>query len=262
MQLWPAVDIRDGRCVRLVQGDFDRETRYGDPLDVADTYVRAGAERLHVVDLDAARTGEPRNRAVIAAIVDGCGVPVQVGGGVRDEQAASELIHLGASRVVLGTVAAEDPALVMELAERWPGRIVAGLDYRRGPDGQMLVAVRGWTEASGRQVPDVLRELATAPLAGAVLTDISRDGTGHGPDLAGLGQALSGSALAIVASGGVSTAGHLEALASLASGGRRLDGAIVGQALLSGQLSLSEALRACRSAPGSGGPGESGGGSV
>jgi phosphoribosylformimino-5-aminoimidazole carboxamide ribonucleotide (ProFAR) isomerase len=156
------------------------------------------------------------------------------------------LVDLGVARVVLGTAAAEDPALVVRLAARWPGCVVAGLDYRRGPDGEGHLAVRGWTEASHRLVAQVLSELSAAPLAGAVLTDISRDGTGDGPDLAGLRRALTESAVPIVASGGVSTAGDLEALADVDIAGRRLNGAIVGRALLSGQLSIAEAARACR----------------
>jgi len=246
VNLWPAIDIRDGRCVRLLQGDFDRETRYGDPLTVADSYVRAGAERIHVVDLDAARTGEPVNRAVIGAIVERCGVPVQVGGGVRDEAAAAALVDLGVARVVLGTAAVEDPALVVRLAARWPGRLAAGLDYRRGPDGAVHVAVRGWSVASQRKLAEVLSDLAAAPLAGVVLTDIARDGTGDGPDLPGLRQALIESALPVVASGGVATVGDLQALAEMDVGGRNLDGVIVGRALLSGQLSIAEAAGACR----------------
>jgi phosphoribosylformimino-5-aminoimidazole carboxamide ribotide isomerase len=257
MDLWPAIDIRDGRCVRLVQGDFERETRYGDPITVAEMYLQAGAERIHVVDLDAALTGEPVNRGVIAAIVEHFGVPVQVGGGVRNERAAVALVDLGVSRVVLGTAAVEDPALVVRLAERWPGRVVAGLDYRRGPDGDRYVAVRGWTEPSGRRLADVLAGLAAAPLAGVVLTDIARDGTGDGPDLTGLGEVLACSGLPVVASGGVATARDLEALARIEIAGRKLDGAIVGRALLSGQLSIAEAVGACgagaaRPEPGSG----------
>jgi len=245
VQLWPAIDIRDGRCVRLTQGDFDRETSYGDPLLVAEEYVRAGAERLHVVDLDAARSGVPVNRDVIGAIVARLGVPVQVGGGVRDEPAAAALVSLGASRVVLGTAAVKEPDLLERLASRWPERIVAGLDYRRDAAGIPEVAVHGWTEPSGRSLADVLARLREAELAGVVVTDIARDGTGDGPDLTGLEAVLGWARQPVVASGGVATAGDLWQLARLEAGGRRLQGVIVGRALLSGRLPLADAMAAC-----------------
>jgi phosphoribosylformimino-5-aminoimidazole carboxamide ribotide isomerase len=250
MQLWPAIDIRDGRCVRLMQGDFDRETSYGDPVAVAKEYVRAGAERLHVVDLDAARTGLPVNRDVIGAIATRLSVPLQVGGGVRDEAAAEALLSLGVARLVLGTAAVEDPGLLERLSGRWPGRIVAGLDYRRNAAGVPEVAVRGWSEASGRSLAEVLSSFGDLELAGIAVTDIARDGTGDGPDLAGLRLVLGWASRAVVASGGVATTGDLERLAVLEVDGRRLEGAIVGRALLSGRFSLADALVACAGGPG------------
>ncbi|HXY45211.1 MAG TPA: 1-(5-phosphoribosyl)-5-[(5-phosphoribosylamino)methylideneamino] imidazole-4-carboxamide isomerase [Acidimicrobiales bacterium] len=245
MQLWPAIDIREGRCVRLVQGDFDRETSYGDPLSVAEEYVRFGAERLHVVDLDAARTGFGANRDVIGAITRRLDVPVQVGGGVRDDASAEALLALGVERLVLGTAAVTEPSLLERLAARWPERILAGLDYRRNAAGVPEVAVRGWTQASGYPLAEVLGRLRGAELAGVVVTDIARDGTGEGPDLPGLGLVLGWTRLSVVASGGVASAGDLERLGALAVDGRRLEGAIVGRALLSGRLSLADALLAC-----------------
>jgi phosphoribosylformimino-5-aminoimidazole carboxamide ribotide isomerase len=249
MELWPAIDIRGGRCVRLMQGDFDRETAYGDPLEVAESYVAAGAERLHVVDLDAALTGVAANRELIGAIAGRVGVPVQAGGGVRDEASAEALFALGVARVVLGTTAVQQPSILEALAQRWPHAVLAGLDYRRSVAGVPEVAVRGWTESSGLSVADVLAGLSDLPLAGVVVTDISRDGTGDGPDLAGLATVLESGGLAVVASGGVGGTEDLERLAALAAGGRRLEGVIVGRALLSGRLSLADALAACGTSP-------------
>lgn len=247
MNLWPAIDIRDGRCVRLVQGDFERETIYGDPIEIAQRFVLAGAERLHVVDLDAARTGLPVNREVVGEIAARAGVPVQVGGGVRDEEAADALFHLGVARVVVGTALVREPGLLGRLAARWPGRIVAGLDYRRNDDGVPEVAVQGWTQSSGRTLAEVVRRFSDLDLGGVVITDISRDGTGDGADISVLVSALGWSDHHIVASGGVATARDLRRLAALDVDGRRLEGAIVGQALLSGSLTLADALAAAAS---------------
>jgi phosphoribosylformimino-5-aminoimidazole carboxamide ribotide isomerase len=246
MDLWPAIDLRAGAAVRLLQGDYGAETVYGDPAEIAAAYVAAGARRLHLVDLDAARTGEPTNRGVIKALVNlvGPGVIVQVGGGVRDRSAAEGLLDAGVARVVLGTVAVEDPELVRRLAHKWPGRLVLGLDYR-DTYGRQEVAVHGWTAGSGRDVSNVLATFADLPLAGIVATDISRDGTGAGPDLEGLERLLGLTALPVVASGGVAGASDLRALARLRVGDRRLEGVIVGKALLSGAISMAEAMAAC-----------------
>jgi len=251
VDLWPAIDIRGGRCVRLLRGDFGSETLYGDPGLVAGEYTHAGAERLHVVDLDAARSGVAVNRAVIAEIVGRTAVPVQVGGGVRDEATAGAMFDLGVARVVLGTAAVEDPFLLARLSERWPGRIVAGFDYRRNESGELEAAVRGWTQPSGRALSEMLPLLAELELAAVVVTDIDRDGTGDGPDMAGLTAVLGCSGLPIISSGGVAAAADLERLGALKVDGRRLAGAIVGRALLSGQLSMADAVAAC--APGAAG---------
>jgi phosphoribosylformimino-5-aminoimidazole carboxamide ribotide isomerase len=229
----------------LLQGDYAAETVFGDPLSVARSYVSAGAERLHIVDLDAARTGDPVNRDLIGTVVGEVGVPVQVGGGVRDEAAAEALFGLGVSRVVLGTAAIEEPQLLKLLSDRWPRGVVAGLDYRWLSSGTQDLAVRGWTEASGRLLPEVLSSLSDLPLAGVVVTDISRDGTGRGPDIAGLRRVLAESGLTVISSGGVASLDDLRLLASLSEGGRRLGGAIVGKALLAGEFSIAEAAGAC-----------------
>lgn len=253
MELWPAIDIREGRCVRLRRGDFGEETGYGTPEEVAAAYLEAGARRLHVVDLDAARTGEAVNRSVvlrIAQLAAGREVPVQVGGGVRSLEAAAALLDGGARRVVLGTAALEDPELVGECSQRWPGRIVVGLDHRRlggagrsgaGELAPRELALRGWTEASGVMLTDALGALEGLALAGVVVTDITRDGTGAGPDLNGLRAALRATSQAVIASGGVGSVADLRALAALEEDGRRLDGVVVGRALLSGAIALADA---------------------
>ena len=244
MRCYPAIDIREGRCVRLLQGDFARETAYGDPLEVARAYVRAGAEWLHVVDLDAARTGEPVNRDLVLTIAVASGARVQAGGGVRDAAAAEALLDGGVERVVLGTAAVEQPELAAELAVRHPGRVAVAVDHGGGA-GARKVLLRGWEESSGLGVAELLARVGDAPLAAVVVTSVDRDGTLAGPDLEGLAEVLTCTPLPVVASGGVAGAADLRALAALRGGGRPLEGAIVGRALLSGALSIGEALVAC-----------------
>lgn len=242
MKLWPAIDIRDGRCVRLRQGDFAEETQYGDPLEVALKYRQAGAERLHVVDLDAARSGEPVNREIVLAIARQCGLVVQASGGVRDAKAAAVLLEGGVERVIVGTAAvAEGRGLLEELVAAWPGRVVVGLDFR-GEEREL--ALRGWTEPSGVSLDDALEALGSLELAGVVVTDISRDGTGSGGAVATYGELLESSRLPLIASGGIGTLADIEALAALERNGRRLAGTIVGKALLSGAMTLQDARRA------------------
>jgi phosphoribosylformimino-5-aminoimidazole carboxamide ribotide isomerase len=144
MDLYPAIDIRAGSAVRLTQGDFDRQSEYGDPLVLARRFVAGGAPWLHVVDLDAARSGRPVNRSAVLTIAREAGVPVQTGGGVRSESDVEELLEGGLARVILGTAALDDPELVRRAAAAYPGRIALGLDYRITPDGRAEVAVRGW----------------------------------------------------------------------------------------------------------------------
>jgi len=237
MDLYPAIDLRDGRCVRLYQGDYGRETVYGDdPVAQARAFADAGAPWIHVVDLDAARTGQPVNRAVIARIADAVDVPVQTGGGVRDEASAEALIGSGVRRVVLGTAALEQPALVHRLAREVP--VAVGLDAR-GRE----VAVRGWERGSGRDLLEVAAEFAEAGVEALVVTEIGRDGTLEGPDLEGLAEVLEATPLPIIASGGVGTLADLEALSGLRVGDRHLEGAIVGRAIYEGAFTVEQALR-------------------
>jgi phosphoribosylformimino-5-aminoimidazole carboxamide ribotide isomerase len=239
-ELYPAIDLRGGRCVRLYQGDYGSETVYADdPVALARAFAAAGAPWLHVVDLDAARTGRPVNRAAVAAIAAAVDVPVQAGGGVRDDAAADALLASGVRRVVVGTAALDDPGWVRRLAARHPGRVAVGLDAR-GRD----VAVRGWVEGSGEDLIDVARGFDDAGVAALVVTEIGRDGTLEGPDLGQLAAVLDATGLAVVASGGVGTLDDLRALAALDVGGRRLAGAIVGRALYEGAFPVSEAVEA------------------
>jgi phosphoribosylformimino-5-aminoimidazole carboxamide ribotide isomerase len=238
VDLFPAIDLRDGRCVRLYQGDYARETVYGDdPVAQAWAFAAAGAPWIHVVDLDAARTGTPVNRAAIAAIAAAVDVPVQTGGGVRDDAAAEALFEAGVHRVVIGTAALEQPDLVRRIARRHP--VAVGLDAR-GRE----VAVRGWEQGSGRDLLEVAREFADAGVEALVVTEIGRDGTLEGPDVEGLAEVLEASPLPVVASGGVGSLDDLRALAALRVGERSLAGAIVGRALYEGAFDLADALAA------------------
>jgi phosphoribosylformimino-5-aminoimidazole carboxamide ribotide isomerase len=236
MQLFPAIDLRDGRAVRLYQGDYDRETVYNDdPVAQAVAFADAGAEWIHVVDLDAARTGRPENRDSIAAIARAVDVPVQTGGGVRDEAAAHALFDAGVQRVVIGTAALEQPALVSRLAAEHP--VAVGLDAR-GRE----VAVRGWEKGSGRDLLDVAREFADAGVEALIVTEIGRDGTLEGPAFGQLTAVLAASSVPLVASGGVGTLDDLRALGRLRSGERALAGVIVGRAIYEGRFGVADAL--------------------
>lgn len=234
MILLPAVDIRDGKCVRLVQGDFGRETVYDeDPVAVAKRYESEGAGWLHVVDLDAALEGVPRNRGLVAEVIRSVGIPVQCSGGIRDEEALLAASTAGAARVVVGTAALRDPAFVEQAVDRHGGFIAVGLDVR----GETLQA-RGWTEDAGELWP-ALERLVAVGVARFVVTDVARDGMLEGPNLDLLRAVQSTSGRAIVASGGVSSLYDLRAIAALG-----VEGCIVGKALYAGRFTLPEALEA------------------
>lgn len=248
MELMPAIDLRGGEAVRLTQGDFDREARYGDPHALAARYVDGGATWIHVVDLDAARTGVSHERGALTRIVElasAAGVRVQTGGGIRSEEAAADLLESGVSRVVLGTAALEDPDLAARCARRWPGRVAVGLDYRVGDDGVAEALGHGWSQGSGRAVTELLKFWADAPIGAVVATAVARDGMLEGPDLSGLAALLTDTALPVVASGGVASLADLRALADLTAPGRRLAGAIVGKAIVDGRFSVEEGVAAC-----------------
>lgn len=239
MQLFAAVDIRNGRCVRLRRGDYGAETVYDeDPVARAVEHASQGAGWIHVVDLDGARSGHPDNAAVVAAIAGAVDVPVQAGGGVRTAATAEAWFAAGVERVVLGTAALRDPELVRRLARSH--RIAVGLDARAGD-----VATDGWLQGSGQSVLDVARSFAADGVDAFVVTDISRDGTLEGPDIDGLASVLDAVPVDVIASGGVGQLGDLTALAGLEGrNGRRLSGVIVGTALYEGRFTVAEAVGA------------------
>lgn len=243
MKLFPAIDIRGGNCVRLYQGDYDRETVYGtDPAGQAALFAAEGADWIHVVDLDAARSGDQQNLESIAAIAARVDVPLQVGGGVRSVEAAVRLFEAGVTRVVIGTAAVTDPGLVHTLASSH--RIAVGLDAW-GSD----VAVAGWQERTGRDLLDVVESFADVGVDAFVVTEIGRDGTMDGPDCEGLGQVLASTEVPVIASGGVGSLKDLTALRNLDARGRTLAGAIVGRAIYEGAFSVAEAARFLAGSP-------------
>ncbi len=236
VELYPAIDLRAGRVVRLTQGDYGRETVYGDdPVAVARSFADAGAPWVHVVDLDAARTGDPVNRPVVAAIAAALHgrASLQTGGGVRTEVDAKALAAAGVTRVVMGSAAVNDPALVARVARIID--VAVGLDHRAGE-----VAVHGWTEGSGQRLDDLLPAFPDA--AAFVITDISRDGMLSGPDLDGLAAAVSATTIPVIASGGIGNLADLAALAAIDG----LAGAITGQAIYEGRFTVAEGLMALR----------------
>lgn len=250
IDLYPAIDLRDGKCVRLYQGDFGRETVYGDdPVDQARQFANAGTPWVHMVDLDAARTGAGANRSVIlevARALAGSGTKLQVGGGVRDDDAVSVLLNGGVDRVVVGTAAMDQPEWVHALATAHRGRVAVGLDARRTGSG-WEVAVRGWVEGSGRDVFATAKSFAGTEIAALVVTEIGRDGTLTGPDVEGLSRVLAVTDRPVIASGGVGSLADVRALADVEVDGRRLHGIIIGRALYEGAFTLEEALAAARS---------------
>ncbi len=249
MDLLPAIDLRAGEAVRLTQGDFGRQQGYGDPAALATRYMEGGARWIHVVDLDAARTGVAHERAALREVVHlatARSVAVQAGGGIRTEDAAEELLELdGVARVVLGTAALEDPALAGRCARRWPGRIAVGLDYRVDAGGEAEALAQGWLAGSGRSVTDLLEAWAGEPFGAVVVTEVARDGTLEGPAVENLADLLVRTELPLVASGGVGATADLSRLARLQADGRRLAGVIVGKALAERRFSVEEALAAC-----------------
>jgi phosphoribosylformimino-5-aminoimidazole carboxamide ribotide isomerase len=230
----PAVDIRKGRAVRLVQGRADREIVYDqDPVRAAQRWAAAGARRIHVVDLDGAFEGRPRNSPVVRKIIRALpDVEVEVGGGLRTARAAADMLRAGAARCVLGTKAAEDRAFLASAAHRHPGRISLGLDAKNG-----MVATKGWIEVRDLRAVDLLRSLAGLPLAEVIYTDVERDGMLEGPDFARLEELVPLSPFPVIASGGVSSLEDIRRIKSLGC-----CGCIIGKALFDGRLDLKEAL--------------------
>ncbi len=235
MEIIPAIDILEGRCVRLYQGDYQKsEVFSADPLEVAVGWYEAGARLLHLVDLDGARSGEPKNLKVIEAIARSVPVHVQVGGGLRDRNSMLAVLGAGVSRIILGTVAVESPQLVADICAEFPGQVLAGIDAREGK-----VATKGWLNTSEIMATDLALRMAKIGIAGIIYTDIYRDGTLQGPNLEALKHLVETVDVPVIASGGISSMEDLFNLLALG-----VKGAIIGKAIYTGNLDLKTAIRA------------------
>jgi phosphoribosylformimino-5-aminoimidazole carboxamide ribotide isomerase len=236
MLLIPAVDLKNGRCVRLRQGHMDAETVYSDdPRAMAQSWVEQGAQWLHIVDLDGAVAGEPRNLPVIEQIVQAVSVPVQVGGGIRSIERVRRYLGLGVARVIISTLAIEQPQVAADLCRHFPGRIAVSLDARDGK-----VALRGWRESAALDYLEIARQIAAWHPDVLIFTAIQRDGTLEGPDLPRLQKLLAAVSIPVIAAGGVGDLDHVRRLLPLAADG--LEGIIIGKALYDGSVIFGEAL--------------------
>ena len=239
MMVIPAIDVKDGRCVRLRQGDMAAETVYSDDVaSMARRWEQAGARMIHLVDLNGAVEGEPKNFSHIEAVRKAVGVEVQVGGGIRTLSTVRRYLEAGVSRIVLGTAALTDRTVLDEACREFPGRILLGLDARDGK-----VAVKGWTSVSETTAIDLLKELSGYPVGAVIYTDITRDGMLGGPNMSALREIAAYSPFPVIASGGISRIEDLQAVRSL---GPQVVGAIVGKALYDGKLDYRAALAALR----------------
>ena len=237
MILFPAIDLKQGACVRLLRGEMDRATVFNDdPPAQARAFAGAGARWLHVVDLDGAFSGRPENAAVVEAIVAALDIPVQLGGGVRDEATIERWLAAGVARVILGTAAAREPALVKAACARWPGRIAIGIDARDGK-----VAVEGWAETSDLDADELALRFEDAGAAAIVHTDIARDGAMTGMNVEATAALAARLTTPVIASGGVTSLDDLRAVKAAAGSG--IVGVIAGRALYDGRIDLAEALR-------------------
>jgi len=236
--LIPAIDMKGGRCVRLVKGDLDHETVYSDdPAQMARRWVKEGGERLHLVDLDGAVTGKAVHKPIIEKIVKSVSVPVQIGGGIRTLAQIESYLEAGIVYVILGTIALKDPALLKEACEKFPGKIIVGLDSRKGK-----VAIQGWVEECDETVTEMSIKMEEVGVASLILTDIEKDGMLEGPNfglMEAVGQAVK---IPLVASGGVTTLEQIQKLATISG----VESAIIGKALYEGRIALPEAIAATK----------------
>ena len=239
MFLYPAIDLKDGQAVRLVRGEMNQATVFSDdPAGQAMEFVRAGCEWLHLVDLNGAFAGEPVNAAPVEAILKACNVPTQLGGGIRDMATIERWLDKGLQRVILGTVAVENPDLVCEAAKAFPGHVAVGIDARGGK-----VATKGWAEETDVEVTDLAKSFEDAGVVAIIYTDINRDGAMQGPNIEATAALARSVSIPVIASGGVSS---LEDLIALRECGAGLNGAISGRALYDGALDLGDALKALK----------------
>ncbi len=237
MDIYPAIDLRGGKCVRLRQGDYNQETIFSDdPAAMGRQWVAQGAAWLHLVDLDGARDGALSNRAAIAAIVETVRAPCQMGGGVRDETTIRQLLDLGLSRLVVGTRAIKEPEWFAQMCRQFPGQLILGIDARDG-----MAATDGWLETSRTTAVELARRFARLPLTAIVYTDIAKDGMLAGPNLDAMEQMARAVEVPVIASGGVTTADDVTNLAQ-----RGLAGCIIGRALYEGNLTLADAVAAAK----------------
>ena len=245
MQILPAIDLRGGKCVRLQQGDYNRETVFeGDPLRMARRWADAGAERLHLVDLDGARAGRPVNHEIVRQIVQAVGIPCQLGGGVRDEESMALVLEkIGAERVIVGTQALKQPDWFREMAGKYPGRVILGLDAR-----DSMVATAGWLDVSEKSALQLARQYADLDLAAVVYTNIANDGMMQGVDERTIDDMiqLTRLGLRVIASGGISTLGDVRRLRDTSRTRPNLVGAIIGRAIYEGAIDVAEAVRIAR----------------
>lgn len=235
MQILPAVEIRSGKCVRLAQGDYQRETVYGDsPADMAIRWVNDGAKGLHVVDLDGARDGTTINFEPICEIVRQANVPIVLGGGIRDQATIQQYLDVGIDYLIVGTRALKDPQWAIQMAKKYPHQIILGLDAREG-----LLASDGWLKTTEHSVVDFAKQMANYPIAGIVFTDIAKDGTLDGPNFEAQKQLRDAVSVPVIASGGIANVEDISKLAAI-----NMDGCVIGRALYEGRLTIADSFEA------------------
>lgn len=236
MQIIPAIDLKGGNCVRLEQGEMDRETLFSaNPTNVAIHWESLGAKMLHIVDLDGAITGKPQNRDAICQILKSVAIPLQLGGGIRDIETMENYLSLGIKRVILGTTAYQQPSLLNEVCQKFPNRILVSIDARDGK-----VAISGWKETTSKKATDLVKNLEDKGVEAIVFTDIKRDGMMKGPNITSIKEMADATRIPIIASGGVTTLKHIKELIDLEDSG--VEGIIIGRALYEDSIDLKEAL--------------------
>jgi phosphoribosylformimino-5-aminoimidazole carboxamide ribotide isomerase len=241
MIILPAIDLKEGRCVRLEQGLMDKDTVYNDnPGEQARIWQEQGGEFLHIVDLDGAFAGVPKNKEAIKAIVDAIDIPSELGGGIRDMQTIEAYLELGIDRVILGTIAKEKPSLVEEACKKFPGQIVVGIDAKDG-----LVAVRGWADVTEKKATEMAKEMEGFGVEAIIYTDIARDGMMQGPNIEATKALAESINIQVIASGGLSTLDDIRRLIAIESSG--VTGVITGKAIYSGAIDLREAVALTKS---------------
>lgn len=236
MIIIPAIDLKDGVCVRLEQGDFTKETVYSsNPLSVAEKWIKDGAERLHLVDLDGAKAGSPVQKELVIKIAQAVKIPVEIGGGIRDEETVSFYLDHGVEWVILGSMAVSNPQMVAAVCRKYPGRIILGVDAREG-----MVATDGWLKTSSIAAVELVQQAVDWGIREVIYTDIARDGMLSGPNISALEKITTVNGIKVIASGGISSLADLMLLKTLEP--RGLIGAIIGKALYSGKLELKKAI--------------------